>query len=179
MDARVLSALARWPDVPAVAGWLRLDRRGRWLLRGEPIGHRGLLDFIARHYGHDGHGRWFLQNGPQRVLVDLDYTPWVHRLDGAGRLRTHTGLAVGALAGAWLDEDGALLLAGAHGVGVVDDRDLAALAAALVDERGAPASDPGTAAGLRWAGATVPLGRLRVAEVAGRFGFVPHPETDR
>ncbi|HMN64893.1 MAG TPA: DUF2946 family protein, partial [Burkholderiaceae bacterium] len=38
MDEQVLHAMARWPDVPAVWGWLRLDRRGRWLLvdRGRP-----------------------------------------------------------------------------------------------------------------------------------------------
>jgi hypothetical protein len=38
IDDQVLRAMARWPNVPAVHGWLRLGRRGRWLLvdRGAP-----------------------------------------------------------------------------------------------------------------------------------------------
>ena len=32
MDQSVKDALARWPDVPAVYGWLSLDARGRWRL---------------------------------------------------------------------------------------------------------------------------------------------------
>jgi len=33
MDQTVLRSLAKWPEVPAVYGWLALDRRGNWLLR--------------------------------------------------------------------------------------------------------------------------------------------------
>ena len=41
MDEDVLRAMTRWPDVPAVYGWLSLDRRGRWLIRGETLGPLG------------------------------------------------------------------------------------------------------------------------------------------
>ena len=37
MDAAVIAALAKWPNVPAVFGWLRLDRRGNWLIREQQI----------------------------------------------------------------------------------------------------------------------------------------------
>ena len=33
MDPIVRRAIARWPNVPAVYGWLKLDRRGRWSVR--------------------------------------------------------------------------------------------------------------------------------------------------
>ncbi|MGB3277244.1 MAG: DUF2946 family protein, partial [Castellaniella sp.] len=30
MDDQVLAAMARWPNVPAVHGWLSLTARGQW-----------------------------------------------------------------------------------------------------------------------------------------------------
>ena len=48
MDERVLRSMAKWPDVPDVYGWLSLDRRGNWLLKGERIGNQALRDFISR-----------------------------------------------------------------------------------------------------------------------------------
>jgi hypothetical protein len=63
--------------VPAVYGWLALDRRGRWLLK-EPAGARfsgvgnvALREFIGRKYAVDERGCWYFQNGPQRVYVAL------------------------------------------------------------------------------------------------------------
>ena len=88
VDEIVLRAQAKWPGVPDVYGWLSLDRRGRWLLRNpvreiyEPIGNAALRQFIARNYARDARGRWFFQNGPQRVFVRLAYTPLVARAEG-------------------------------------------------------------------------------------------------
>ena len=98
LDDQVVQAMRRWPQVPAVHGWLRLDRRGRWLLvdRGRPdfdeardgagseITSPPILDFIGRNYGADEAGRWYWQNGPQRVFVDLDLAPLVLRVVGEG-----------------------------------------------------------------------------------------------
>ena len=42
MDRSVIRTMARWPNVPAVYGWMSLDRRGRWCLQGEPVVHRTL-----------------------------------------------------------------------------------------------------------------------------------------
>ena len=44
------------------------------------ITHKGLTDFISRNYACDSLGRYFFQNGPQRVFVTLDATPWVARI---------------------------------------------------------------------------------------------------
>ena len=77
MDPIVARAMARWPNVPAVYGWLALDRRGNWLIKGERITHQSMREFIARNYQPDDAGRWYFQNGPQRVYVTLAYTPLV------------------------------------------------------------------------------------------------------
>ena len=53
MDEIVVRSLAKWPNVPAVYGWLDLDRRGNWLIKGERIGNVALREFIARNYAAD------------------------------------------------------------------------------------------------------------------------------
>ena len=67
MDASVLRSVLKWPDVPAVYGWLRLDRRGGWRIRTamtasgpvfEPIGNAALREFIGRNYAGDEQGCW-------------------------------------------------------------------------------------------------------------------------
>jgi hypothetical protein len=122
MDEIVARSLARWPNVPAVYGWLGLDRRGNWLIKGERIGNAALREFIARNYEADERGRWFFQNGPQRVYVKLAYTPFVMHYEGE-RLFDHCGQPVEALE-TWLDDEGCVLIRGGRGVGVLDDRDL-------------------------------------------------------
>ena len=83
VDEIVLRGMAKWPNVPAVYGWLSLDRRGNWRIKGERIANAGISAFIGRNYGQDNEGRWFFQNGPQRVYVALDYTPFVYRIHAA------------------------------------------------------------------------------------------------
>ena len=90
MDEHVLRSLIKWPNVPDCFGWLALDRRGQWRMRdeftqqnklpGQVIQHLALNDFISRNYAFDELGRYFFQNGPQRVFVTLDATPWIVRL---------------------------------------------------------------------------------------------------
>ena len=187
MDDAVIRAMAKWPNVPAVWGWLSLDRRGGWRIGGEPIRNRAAVAFIARNYASDRHGRWFFQNGPQRVFVDLEYTPWIYSLDGRGALVTHTGRGCGAVESAWVDEAGTMILLGEPGPGIVDDRDLPVLSDRLVDEHGRPAGDdlvaaftasrPGSEPELRLAheGAHVLARRIDSAEVPERLRFDPHP----
>src|SRR5262245_10851898 len=79
MDDAVVRAMAKWPNVPNVYGWLNLDRRGNWMIKGDRIANEGVTAFIGRNYAPDEQGRWYFQNGPQRVFVTLDYTPFVIR----------------------------------------------------------------------------------------------------
>src|SRR5437762_13798517 len=87
MDEIVLRSMLKWPDVPAVYGWLSLDRRGNWMIktvagRFERIAHAAVREFIGRNYASDPEGRWYFQNGPQRVFVALDYTRSEERRGG-------------------------------------------------------------------------------------------------
>lgn len=189
MDQAVFKALTRWPNVPAVYGWLKLDARGNWLLRAPATGHfsvvgnRALSGFIARNYAADERGAWYFQNGPQRVYVQLERAPLVFRLDREG-LRDQCGQPSGSLRGAWVDERGALYLAGERALGVLDDRDLAAAWAAMVDPHGAPLGDRLAAllegdrsisALLEVAGDRVGLERIDSGAIESRFGFVLDP----
>ena len=49
-------------------------------LAGQVIEHLALKELITRNYACDSLGRYFFQNGPQRVFISLDATPWIARL---------------------------------------------------------------------------------------------------
>jgi hypothetical protein len=189
MDANVILAMARWPNVPAVFGWLELDRRGQWLIKGERVGNAAFNDFIGRNYSSDSDGRWFFQNGPQRVFVRLHYAPFVYRaLPSEGNppgLETHNGVTVAQVREALVDEAGGLVLRTDAGVGVVSDRDLALLAPLLQDAERRPLGEVALEALLAgrevagamfdWGPRRVPLQTVRSADVARRFAFDPDP----
>jgi len=179
--------MLKWPDVPAVYGWLSLDRRGNWMIktvagRFERIAHSAVREFIGRNYAPDSEGRWYFQNGPQRVFVALDYTPWVYRLADTGQgLLAHTGAVPRALEAVFLDDAGALLLKTEIGIGVLLDRDLSAFLERLTDVRGRALERlleevaQGAEAQAMLQGKNVPIAPIRSAAVPGRFGFVARP----
>jgi hypothetical protein len=189
MDAAVIEAMGRWPDVPAVFGWLELDRRGRWLIKGERIGNPSVTAFIGRNYASEAQGRWFFQNGPQRVFARLHYTPFVyHVLPAAGNepgLETHIGTRVTRLHEALVDEAGSLVLRTEAGVGVVSDRDLPMLAPLLRDERGNALDEDALGAlqaghhvdgaVLHWHHEDIPVEPVHSSHVPRLFDFNPDP----
>lgn len=191
MDELVLRGMAKWPNVPAVYGWLSLDRRGQWLLKGERVTNPGIAAFFGRNYSHDDQGRWFFQNGPQRVYVALDYTPHVYRITSppgsALALASHNGSAVKKVHAAYIDDSGQLLLDTDLGIGLMHDSDLETLVPCF-SSSGGLSGETALAATLDalQAGRSVELelslGKSRIAvkpvrasDVAGRFGFVPRP----
>ena len=123
MDPWVLKAMERWPNVPALFGWLGLDRRGRWLIKGEPISHSRIVAAIDRNYGVDEHGRWYFQNGPQRGYIELENAPFVLRRHREGFV-THNGLMVETPSQVLLDEEGSVLMSTEHGLGEIASADL-------------------------------------------------------
>jgi hypothetical protein len=150
MDDIVKAALLKWPNVPACKGWLALDARGDWYMRdervqaagpfprvkGSRIDHDKLRAFIGRNYMADEAGNWYFQNGPQRVYVELEVSPWVWRLAGTGgecRVESHTG-SEALVEQAMLDEHGRLYLLTDLGLGIVHSLDMDAAADAI--ERG-------------------------------------------
>src|SRR5262245_31101256 len=125
MDEWVLNALKRWPNVPALFGWLGLDRRGRWLVQGEAISHPRIIEVINRNYAADEHGRWYFQNGPQRGYMQLESAPLILFVsDDNEHLITHTGLAITQLRAAYMDEEGSMVLVTEHGPGELRGTDL-------------------------------------------------------
>jgi len=204
MDDIVAQAMARWPDVPAVYGWLRLDKRGRWLVKGEPIGHRPTIAFINRNYHRDARGRYYFQNGPQRVFVDLEHCPFVLSLTptrltsaplaparpglpASASLVTHLGEPVTAARRGWVDAQAGVLIEFEHGVGSMLDRDLPALVECFLDGCGGRLNEQGWADALAGSGADltlaldcglIPMATLPHAAGAAPFDFIDRPRPD-
>jgi hypothetical protein len=193
MDDIVVRGMAKWPNVPAVYGWLSLDRRGQWRIKGEGISNPLITEFIGRNYARDERGCWYFQNGPQRVFVTLEYVPLVYRVvspEGSPlALEAHNGKPVSTVAGAWIDENGAALLETEHGIGAVHDRDLERLLPHFADGAGAPLAEDAldelmnrvqqgreAPLWLRFRGAGVRVGPIPSKTVAQRFGFCARPE---
>lgn len=193
MDDIVKQAMAKWPNVPHCYGWLALDARGNWRMRdeaaqqanapGDKVNSAALVGFINRNYGHDDAGRWYFQNGPQRVYVNLEATPYIARTDPAQGLVLQTGAALDTIERLYLTEVGVAIVQAGDILAQVDDRDMAQLFEAL-ELDGKPAGDDalmgwldgGTGSlTLRWRGASVPVERVERATLAQRFGFEPVP----
>lgn len=187
MEDWVYRALARWPNVPALYGWLSLDARGCWRIQGERISRPQIIDTINANYAADERGCWFFQNGPQRGYIALDSAPWVLDVDGAGVLRTHAGLPVQQTGPVLLDEEGGLWAGTEHGPAA-----FAAEALPWALERLTEAGQPvdahslaralalpnGCHTALCWQGpqaGTVVVQRIDRTAVPARLGFVPTP----
>lgn len=174
MDDIVRQAMAKWPHVPDCFGWLALDSRGQWHMRdervqqlgsfqsgkngakGSVLRHEKLIDFIQRNYEADAYGRWFFQNGPQRVYIELEVTPYIWRLSERFEATAQTGLVTQVLA-CLVDEKGRVYLQTSGGFGLVHTLDVGWVAEAI--EKGL------------WA----PEDCLS-CELPARFGFVVSPQ---
>ena len=175
MDDIVKQAMHKWPNVPDCYGWLGLDERGQWFMRddaaqargaftsgqagakGSLLTHSKLLDFIARNYEADALGRWYFQNGPQRVFVELQATPWVWRLTPQGAISAHTG-RVAHYRACLLDETGRVYLHTDLGLGLVHTMDVGLVAQRMEAGDWAPEE-------------------VSAAQLPSRFGFVRSPQT--
>ena len=172
MDDLVKQAMAKWPNVPDCYGWLGLDARGDWYMRddqtqaqgpftkskGSRLQHEKLMAFIGRNYTSDKQGRWYFQNGPQRVYVELEATPWIWRIQADGGIQSHTGEPA-RIQRCIVDEHGRLYIDTEQGFGLVHTQDV--VHAAEYIESGL------------WV-----LQQLPMREVPERFGYVriPHIE---
>jgi hypothetical protein len=195
MDDIVKQALAKWPNVPYCYGWLGLDARGNWRMRderaqhlnlpGDKLTHAALVAFIVRNYAADERGCWYFQNGPQRVYVRLEATPYIVRTDPGEGWMLHTGAALGPIDEAVLTESGALVLRSGDIVAQLDDRDFAHVlpllhmnGAAVEDESLLEWIESSTAAGelvLSDRGRLIPLQRLAADQLPKHFHFVSEP----
>ncbi|EEF21886.1 conserved hypothetical protein, partial [Ricinus communis] len=178
MDDIVKQAMAKWPNVPYCYGWLALDARGTWRMRdeaaqradapGDKLTNAALVGFITRNYLSDERGCWYFQNGPQRVYINLEATPFIARTDPAQGLVLHTGQPLGTLEEAFMTDAGGIVLRAGQTVAQVDDRDAAQLLQAF-ELDGRPAADEDVMAWLeggagdlvlRWQDRRIAVGRL-------------------
>lgn len=141
MDDIVRQAMAKWPNVPHCYGWLGLDARGNWCMRdeqaqgqgpfaggpaparGSVLQHDKLIAFIVRNYACDDTGQWYFQNGPQRVYVELETTPFIWRVADDYTVSAHTG-APARVQRSLVDEIGRVYLETDIGFGLVHSLDM-------------------------------------------------------
>jgi len=115
------------------------------------------------------------------VFVTLAYTPWVFRREGDAFV-SHTGEAAGAIKAIYLDEEGSILLETNLGIGLLDDRDLAAFLAGCRDSNAGPACDSaflelmkGNPVSVCWQ--NIPIEPIVAVDVPERFNFEPLPRS--
>lgn len=194
MDEIVKQALAKWPSVPHCYGWLALDARGAFRMRdeatqqanlpGDIIRHTALLAFIYRNYTHDERGAWFFQNGPQRVYVDLETTPFVARTDPVHQFVLHDGKLMTDMDEVCLTEQGQLVLHNSRQIAMLDDRDLAQCLT-LLKRQGKVINDdqlldwlasPTDDLSLSTLTGDIPVRWVKSDRLASSFGFIRRPE---
>jgi len=186
--------MAKWPNVPHCYGWLALDARGTWRMRddaaqqagspGDKLTNAALVGFINRNYSSDERGCWYFQNGPQRVYVNLEATPFIARTDPQQGLVVQTGQALAAVEQVVMTPAGALILCSGKVIAQLDDRDLVPLLQAMTLD-GQPVADEALLAWLagghgqltlRWQGRELALERVEEEALPQRFGFVRQPD---
>ena len=193
MDDIVKQAMAKWPNVPHCYGWLALDARGNWRMRdeaaqradapGDKLTNPTLVGFINRNYAHDGKGNWYFQNGPQRVYVNLEATPFIARTDPGQGFVLQTGQAMSAPDAVFMTETGAVVLQAGEFVAQLDDRDVAQVLARMeIDGKAASdeaivawLEDDAEALTLKVGEQRVPVERLAAEALPRRFGYVQLP----
>jgi hypothetical protein len=194
MDDIVKQAIAKWPNVPHCYGWLALDARGAWRMRdeaaqradapGDKLTNAALVGFINRNYLADERGCWYFQNGPQRVYVNLEATPFVARTDPAQGLILHTGQPLAVPEQVFMTEAGGIVMRAGEQLAQLDDRDVAQLLQAMALD-GKPVADEGLMAwldggpgrlALRWQGREIAVERLAADELPQRFGYAQRPD---
>ena len=143
--------------------------------KGSLLSHEKLIAFIERNYlcaeetantKHNASnaedkatnakaGQWFFQNGPQRVYVELEATPWIWRIQPDFTILAHTGKDCKPQR-CIVDEFGCVYLETELGFGLVHTADMLLAADAL--ERGL------------WVAIQIPRRQL-----PQRFGYVRSP----
>jgi hypothetical protein len=202
MDEQVIRSLIKWPNVPDCYGWLALDRRGQWRMRdeftqqnslpGQVIQHQTLNEFISRNYARDTQGKYFFQNGPQRVFITLDATPWIVRMipsDQGVKLLTQCQNQIEPTS-ALSDEKGNIYIVGNITQAVYEDSDRAQFnlqtteSIALLHDHDldlfselATLQEEACSFGgsWRWQGKQLALDPIHSSELANRFDYTAKP----
>jgi hypothetical protein len=164
-------------------------------LPGTVIVHQALNEFISRNYACDTEGRYFFQNGPQRVFITLDATPWIVRIipdDQQTKLLTQCQSPIEPSA-ALSDENGNIYIVGEisqviyensnqatqttfstqakESIALLHDHDLDLFSELAILKEEA-CSFGGS---WNWHGKQLPLDPIHSSELAGRFDYIAKP----
>ena len=112
--------------------------------KGSKLAHTQLIAFIERNYACDPFGRWYFQNGPQRVFVELQSVPFVWRVLDSGLLTSAQGDILDLME-CLVDENGRLYALTAKGLGLIHSMDTWHAAKALEDKLWPAAKEVGSA----------------------------------
>jgi hypothetical protein len=161
-------------------------------LAGSVIQHTVLNEFISRNYARDSLGRYFFQNGPQRVFITLDATPWIARMipsESGIKLLTQCGEEIKPQ-GALSDEKGNIYITGFITQSISDQTDqtiftkteLSSVALLhdhdldLFSEQSTVQEDACSFRGSWiWNGRDLPIEPIHSIELSKRFHFVKAP----
>ena len=196
MDPQVQQALIKWPNVPHCFGWLALDARGNWRMRdnqaqtlnllGDKIHNPTLRAFINRNYLADEIGRYYFQNGPQRVYVNFQATPYIAQFFPDLGWMLHTGQKMPLCNQVWMTEDGAIILKSGNYVAQIDDRDMTqALAQIKINGRVATTEElmdflenkkPSELYQMAFENVILPLKKATLQQLAAQIPFVVEPK---
>jgi hypothetical protein len=161
-------------------------------LAGSVIQHTTLNEFISRNYACDSLGRYFFQNGPQRVFITLDATPFIVRIiptENGPQLLTQCGTEIKPQ-GALSDEKGNIYITGfmpqslseqiesavftkteSLSVALLHDHDLD-----LFSDQSKVLEDACSFRGSwQWKGKDLPLEPIHSTELSQRFHFIKVP----
>lgn len=163
-------------------------------LPGKVIEHSALKEFISRNYACDNTGRYFFQNGPQRVFITLTYTPWVASIipgENTPKIITQCQTEIDP-SSALSDEHGNIYIAGlitqsickdlrnqqfetanCLSIALLHDHDLDQFSE-LAKLREEACSFGGS---WNWQGKQLALDPIHSEELSKRFGFIKNPQS--
>ena len=161
-------------------------------LAGGVIQHAALNEFISRNYACDSLGRYFFQNGPQRVFITLDATPFIARMipsESGPQLLTQCGTEIEPQ-GALSDEKGNIYITGKIAQSLSDQIDgtgftkTESLSVALLhdhdldlfSDQSKVMEDACSFRGSwQWDGKELPIEPIHAVELSERFHFIKAP----
>ncbi len=138
MTSRNIIEKESWPRNPQIFGWLSLDPRGQWRIKGKKINNVKLIKFISKNYRKDNHGRYYFQNGVQQVFVSFFQTPYVINVFEVNplNLQTHNGIIIDNIKKVWFGKDLKIFIETASILASVDDRDTLFIYENIIDING-------------------------------------------
>ncbi|MCB9640516.1 MAG: DUF2946 family protein [Myxococcales bacterium] len=78
-DPQGTESIESIPSRFLLGGLITLKDDGRWFFRGEWIEHAGVCHFLQKQLRRTAEGEYWVVNGPQRVMVQVEDAPYIVR----------------------------------------------------------------------------------------------------